>query len=96
MIDTAFIFQVPAHYPVVTFVSSSFFSPSRAREKKEGYNRQIQPEEIDEPNEKWNSGSSHSISSSSYLLLAALEGEDEGVGRTLMTCQRTDLFLARG
>ena len=51
MIDTAFIFQVPAHYPVVTFVSSSFFSPSRAREKKEGYNRQIQPEEIDEPNE---------------------------------------------
>ena len=35
MIDTAFIFQVPAHYPVVTFVSSSFFSPSRAREKKE-------------------------------------------------------------
>ena len=45
MIDTAFIFQVPAHYPVVTFVSSSFFSPSRAREKKEGYNRQIQPED---------------------------------------------------
>ena len=68
MIDTAFIFQVPAHYPVVTFVSSSFFSPSRAREKKEGYNRQIQPEEIDEPNEKWNSGSSHSISSSSARL----------------------------